>query len=166
MGSTESMMPNATLFIQLALFFVAYGFLNKFFFKPYLALMEARKAKTSGLKEKAIQEKAQAEKFQQTHEAFMKTERARLSKWMDEERKKISDEERQIISAARTDASNELKAHRTKLSSEAEKARTELGPLVAEYASQIASRLIGRKVKVSPASSNGSSRSAQAETTA
>lgn len=161
--SDPANIPNWTILLQLGLFFISFYFLNTFLFKPYLALLDARKAKTSGLKEKAIHDKAQAEKLQHSYEAFMRGERQRLSKWTEEERKKISEAERHEVQRARNEASEVLKKARVELQGAVAKARTELNPMVAEYSSQIASKVLGRKINISGSQVDTHARAPEAE---
>lgn len=161
---TIDLMPNWTLFIQLGLFFICYFVMNKFVFTPYLELLDARRAKTSGLKEKAAQDRERADKLKVDYEEFMKSERKKVGSWLDDERKKVSDHERNELTKARNDASAELKKRREQIQAETDKIRRDLAPLVSEYSSQIASKLVGRKVSVS-VSALGNKKAATAETT-
>jgi F-type H+-transporting ATPase subunit b len=149
MGSDSELIPNFTLFIQMAIFFGCYFMLNKFVFGPYLALLEIRRAKTIGLKEKAVHDKQHAEKLRTDYEAFLKSERKKLVAFMDEERKKVADEEKVIIQESRAAVGKGLQTLRERLRLDVEKTREDLSPLVSEYSSQIASKLLGRKVNVS-----------------
>lgn len=160
----ELLTPNYTLFIQLGLFFICYFFLKTFVFDPYVSLIETRHARTIGLKEKALEDKEKAEKFKQQYESFMKEERKKVGAWLDNERKQIADQEREVVQKARMETSNKLKTVRADVSSETERTRRELSPLVSEYSSQIASKILGRKVKVS-ASSTEEKKTVAAEST-
>jgi len=148
--------PDLNLFptqvgIELGIFFASYGVLNKVLFKPYLALVHARNAKSSELKEKSAQQKVQADKFQTEYEAFMKTQRKDVSHWLDEEKKKVADEERAIIEEARNRVSKELAASRKAAEEQLDIARKELLPLVGDYSSKIVAKLTGKKVTISSA---------------
>jgi F0F1-type ATP synthase membrane subunit b/b' len=149
MGSESELLPNATLFVQLGLFLICYFMLKTFVFGPYLRLLELRREKTSGLKEKAASDSIRAEKLKGDYDAFMKTERRKLSGWLDDERKKVSEEARSIIQGAREGVAVELKGRRAQIQKEAEEARKQLAPLVGEYSSLIATKVVGRKIKVS-----------------
>ena len=157
MGESE-LLPNGTFFIQLGLFFICYLFLRTFVFGPYLDLLQARRDKTTGLKEQAARDTERAEKLKQDYEMFIRAERKKLNVWLDKERGQIAELERQTIQQARSHVSEELKQNRKNLSEEAERARKELEPLVLDYSSQIASKLIGRNVKVPHTTSDHTSR--------
>jgi F0F1-type ATP synthase membrane subunit b/b' len=165
MGSESELIPNATMFVQLGLFFVCYFILKTLVFGPYLRLIELRREKTSGLKEKAAGDAVRAEKLKTEYDAFMKIERRKLSGWLDTERKKVSDETRHIIQEAREGVSTELKAVRAQIQKEADEARKQLAPLVGEYSSLIATKLVGRKIKVSAQAAERSAAELLAEQT-
>lgn len=160
----DDLLPNYTFFIELALFFVSYFMLKTFVFGPYFQLLEMRRAKTTGLKEKSILDRERAEKLKTDYEVFMKAERKKLNGWMDEERKKISDEERATVQAAREKVGAEMKIIRQSLKDETERARKELSPLVSEFSSQIASKLMGRNVKVSSTATDHTAQSSAEST--
>lgn len=143
------MLPNYTFFIQLGLFFLTYFVLQKFVFGPYLHLLDVRKAKTSDLKEKALQDKEVAQNLKADYEVKMKAERQKLNAWMDEERKKISEEERKISQEARIKVGKEFSELKVKMDNEETEIRKTLSPMVADFSSQIASKLMGKKVQVS-----------------
>lgn len=147
-----SLLPDKTIFIQLGLFFASYFVLNLLVFKPYVALIERRREKSSGLKEKAAEDREKAEKFKVDYEALMKDERRKVNAWLDDEKKKVSDEERNIIQTTRDTIAKELALSEENLRKDVEKARGELLPLMNEFSSQIATKVLGRNVKVSAAS--------------
>lgn len=153
MGADE-LLPNYTLFIQLALFFGCYFMLKTFVFGPYLALLEHRREKTIGLREKASQDRQRAEALRVQYESFLKSERKKLVSWTDEEKKKIADEEKTIIQESRASVGKGLQTLRERLQLDMQKTREDLAPMVTEYSSQIASKLLGRKVNVSGVSMN------------
>ncbi len=155
----KELLPNMTFFIMLGLFFASYVMLKTFVFTPYLGLLEARRAKTSGLKERAFEEQERAQKLKEDYETFMKAERRKVATWMEEERKRVAEEERQVIQQARDKSNAELGKIRDSIHAETERAREELLPLVNEYSSHLASKVLGHKVKVSAAGAVSKNRS-------
>lgn len=149
MGHEPVLIPDFTLIIQLAIFFASFFVMNSLIFKPYVALLNARREKTVGLKEKALADRDRALKLRNEHEAFMKAERKKIVEWTETERKKISEEDRRIVQQAREAVNEDLQVLRAKVNTDCEKARKELLPQVSEYSSQIASKLVGYKVNVS-----------------
>src|ERR1041385_6045342 len=101
MGHELNLVPDFTLFIQIGIFFAAYFVMNALIFKPYLGLLDAQKAKTSGLNEQSYRDKERAQKLQTDYEAFVKSERKKIATWSEDERRKVTDEERKIIQQAR-----------------------------------------------------------------
>ena len=147
----SELIPDFTFFIQIGIFLACYAVLNVFVFKPYLALLRAREAKTVGLREEAAKNVEKAESLKSQYDTFMKAERKKLASWTDEQRRHIGDEERKLLQRAREEVGAELQSLRSKLKTESERAREALVPLIPEYSSSIATKLVGYQVKV-PAS--------------
>lgn len=143
------LVPDLTLFIQMGIFFASYFVLNALVFKPYLALLKARREQTVGLREAAERDRENAEKLKLEYETFMKAERKKISAWQDEERKKIQDEERTRIQTARDQAAKANEAARAVLDEEKAKAFQSLQSSVNEFSSAIVSKMLGRKIQVS-----------------
>ena len=149
MGHEPVLIPDFTLFIQLAIFFASFFVMNSLIFKPYVALLNARKEKTVGLKERAHADRDRAVKIKAEYETFMKVERKKIVEWTEAERKKIDEEDRHVLQQARDGVNEELQVLRAKVKADCETARKALLPQVSEYSSQIASKLVGYKVNVS-----------------
>src|SRR5688572_33239449 len=128
MHHEPSLIPNFTLLIQLGIFLASWLVLHTLVFKPYVALIEARRSKTTGLVERAAKAKSRAAQLQAQYEQLMKEERKKVTAWTDAERKKVGDAERDIISAARDEVAKELQVLRGKLQADTEKARKDLLP--------------------------------------
>ncbi|MBI1862245.1 MAG: hypothetical protein HYR96_15130 [Deltaproteobacteria bacterium] len=137
-----------TFFVQAGLFIASYGVLRGLVFGPYKQLLKARDERSSLLKAAAAKQKEEAAQLKEKYEAFMRSERKKTQGWTDEERKKISEEEKQIVQLARHTSNVKLKEMRTKLAQEGADVRKALAPKMAEYASLLASRIMGRKVVV------------------
>jgi len=148
MHHEPSLFPNFTMFIQMGIFFASWAVLHFLVFRPYVALIKLRKAKTVGLLEKAERDRVEAAQLQEKYETFMKAERKKIVAWTDEERKKINDAEREIVSAARDAMGKELSGIREKIKTQTDQARKELLPQIGEYSSHIVSKLVGYTVKV------------------
>lgn len=139
----------AQLGIELGIFFASYTVLNKVLFKPYLEVVRARNAKSIDLRAKSAEQKTEAEKYQTEYENFMKTQRKEVAHWMEEEKKKVSDEERSLIEEARNKVAAQLAKERKEADEQLNIARKELLPLVGEYSSKIVTKLTGKKVALS-----------------
>jgi F0F1-type ATP synthase membrane subunit b/b' len=155
------LVPDYTIFIQVALFFATYFVLNSLVFKPYLALLKKRREQTIGLKEAAERDRAKAEELRGQYESFLKAEKKKIAAWADEERKKIQDDERTQIQSARDLATKANEVSRSVLAEETKKARSSLEASVNEFSSAIVSKMLGRKIQVS---SSPATKSANLET--
>jgi len=149
MENSPQLLPDFTLVYQLIIFFMSYFVMRELVFKPYLQLLRLRKEKTVGLREKALEAQARASKLRGDYETFIAAERKKVAGWTDEERRKTSEEEKGIIQEARTSVSQELDVLRKKIDREVETARKQLQPQVVEYSSNIATKLVGRKIDAS-----------------
>lgn len=131
------------------IFFATFAVLNRLVLGPYLKVVKARNAGTTELKAKTAHEKEEAEKLQAEYEAFMKAQRKDVSHWLEEEKKKVADEERAMIEEARNKVASHLSATRKQADEQFNIARKELLPLVGEYSSKIVAKLTGKKVTIS-----------------
>jgi F-type H+-transporting ATPase subunit b len=145
------LVPDFTIFIQVALFFASYFVLSALVYRPYLALLKARREQTVGLLEQAEQDRTQAEKLRVEYEALMKVERKKISAWSDEERKKVQEEERLQTQSARDVAAKASEASREVRDKEKKSALKSLESSVNEFSSAIVSKMLGRKVQVTGA---------------
>ncbi len=149
----------------MGLFLAAYGLMNGLVFKPYLKLLAKRRSRTSDLVKLSEKARLRAAELQTIIDQSLKEERKKISAWLDEEKKKVSDQERTILAKARQEAGVEMETARLKIAEEVGEARVKLAPMVQDYASQIATRLLGRKVVVSAASSRATAHDSEQRTT-
>lgn len=142
------LIPDATLFVQLALFVASYFVLRFLVFKPYVKLLELRRERTEGLRDAAAKAATEAERLKEQHDAFLRSEQKRLTQWTDGERRRVAEEAAKILAAARADVDKNVQETRERTTQEMDAARKELLPHIAEYSSQIASKLLGKTVKL------------------
>jgi F0F1-type ATP synthase membrane subunit b/b' len=128
-------------------------------------LLAKRRARTSDLVKQSEKARIRAAELQMFVDGTLREERKRISTWLEEEKKKVSDEERQILTRARSEAGKEMDAARLKIAEEVAEAKQKLAPMVQDYASQIATRLLGRKVVVSATASRSSAHESENRTT-
>lgn len=138
-----------TILIQAGIFVACYGVLRSLVFGPYLKLLEARHARSTELKLGAEQRAADAEKLKEQYETLMFSERRKIQQWIDNERGKIADEERAVIQRARDSSAEMLRNFRLQLAQQTADVRKTLLPKAGEFASQLASVILGKKVVVS-----------------
>ncbi len=146
--SLDSLVDKNILLIQAGIFLASYAVLRGLVFGPYTQLLRAREERSSLLKEKAARQQDEALKIRESYETFIKTERRNTQNWIDEERKQISDVEKRSVQLARESANEKLKQMRSRLAQELSAVRKGLAPRVSEYASQLASTILGKKVVV------------------
>ncbi len=147
------LVPDFTLFIQMGIFFASYFVLNALVFKPYLALLKARREQTVGLRAAAERDRETSLKLQAEYDTYMKTERKKVVAWTEAERKKVQDEERKTIQNARDTAAKANDIARAELEEEKQKARRSLETTVNDFSSAIVSKMLGRKVQINGTSS-------------
>jgi len=149
----------------MGLFLAAYGLMNGLVFKPYLKLLAKRRGRTSDLVKQSEKARLRAAELQTIIDSTLKEERKKISAWLEEEKKKVSEQERVTLAKARQEAGAEMDTARLKISEEISEAKTKLTPMIQDYASQIATRLLGRKVVVSASASRAASHESEQRTT-
>jgi F-type H+-transporting ATPase subunit b len=123
---------DGTVFVQLAMFFVAFGVLYVLVFKPMVALIEAREQAIDGAKDEA----KHLEHDVREKQAAFENELRKVRSSGGEERDRLRTETTSLV----TDA-------KTRLAAEAGVARSELAAKNGDLAREIASKVIGREVQ-------------------
>jgi F-type H+-transporting ATPase subunit b len=127
-----------TVLILIVLYFI----LKSWFFKPLLAVMAEREARTQGA-EKAAQaaENAAAEKSKQYQEA-LKQARAKVYVEQEAARKKLLDERAALLKASRNLAASEVSAAKERIAKDVAAAKRDLEAGVPRLAAEIAKRVL------------------------
>ncbi len=137
---------DATAFLQFGIFVVMALASTHWLFKPYLRMREERDAGMEGARKDAENLSAEADAKLADYESKLAGARARAQ----EERRKIradAAEHLQTISTeARTAAQKAMEAATDKVQTDTAKARDELMPKADALATEIVSKLLGRKV--------------------
>ncbi len=134
---------------------VFYFVLRALFFKPILAVMAERQARTLGAQKSAeAAQAAAAEKIRQYEEALRQA-KAKVYAEQEAERKKLLDQRAAAIKEARAKASAEVGNAKNRVTAELELAKKEIETI----ASQLASEITRRALQVLPGT-GGSSREA------
>jgi F0F1-type ATP synthase membrane subunit b/b' len=119
-----------------------YLMLRTLFFKPLLAVMAERDARTAGTrKAAAAAEAAAAEKIKQYQEALKKS-RAQVYSEQEAARKKLLDERAALLKEARSKAAVEVAAGKERVAKELAAALQELKASVGQLAAEIARRVL------------------------
>lgn len=121
---------------------VFYFILRSVFFKPILAVMAQRDARTLGAQKSAeAAQVAAAEKIKQYEEALRQA-KAKVYAQQEAERKKLLDERAAILKDARSKASAEVNTAKQRVSGELEVAKKDIEGMVSELAAEIANRAL------------------------
>jgi len=127
-----------TVLILIVLYFI----LKTLFFKPLLAVMAEREARTLGAQKAAeAAQAAAAEKVKQYQEA-LKLARAKVYGEQEAARKKLLDERAALVKASRNLAATEVSAAKEKVAKEVAAAKRELEAGVPQLAAEIAKRVL------------------------
>ena len=126
--------------VVLILFF--YLILKSLFFKPLLAVMAEREARSIGAQKAAeAAQSAAAEKVKQYQDA-LRHARAQVYAEQEVERKKLLDERAAQLKDARTKSAGEVSTAKERVAADLAAARRDIEPSVAQLASEIATRVL------------------------
>ena len=121
---------------------VFYFILRSLFFKPILAVMAEREARTLGAQKSGeAAQAAAAEKLKQYQEA-LKQAKAKVYAEQEAERKKLLDERAAVLKDARTKASAEVGKAKERVAGELEAAKREIETSATQLAVEIAQRVL------------------------
>jgi len=138
---------DGTVFVQLAMFFVAFVVLYVLVFKPMVALLDARDLAIEGAKDEAKHLDAEVLEKQASFEAELK----RVQGTAGEERERLRAEgqelERKLLETVRVETTQLLNDAKAQLDTESATARSQLVAQRPELARIIASRVLGREVQ-------------------
>ena len=138
---------DGTVFVQAAMFFIAFVMLYALVFKPMVALLDAREAAIGGAKEEAKQLEADVTAKQASFEAELRRVRGVGNEERDRLRGEGQELERHLLERVRSETAAQVAEAKERLDSEARRARAELVAQRPELAREIASRVLGREVQ-------------------
>jgi F-type H+-transporting ATPase subunit b len=119
-----------------------YFILRAIFFKPLLAVMAERDARTVGAQKAAeVAQVAAVEKIKQYQDA-LKQARTQVYAEQEAARKKVLDERAAVIKEARTAAAAQVAAAKERVAREVATARREIESTVAQLSAEIARRIL------------------------
>jgi F-type H+-transporting ATPase subunit b len=138
---------DGTVFVQLAMFFIAFLVLYALVFKPMVALLEAREHAIGGAREEA----KQLESDVQSKQSAFELELRRVRSSSGEERERLRAEgqelERKLLERVRVETQALVNEAKVRLDGEGRTVRSELAAQRGELAREIASRVLGREVQ-------------------
>jgi F-type H+-transporting ATPase subunit b len=138
---------DGTVFVQLGMFFVAFGVLYVLVFKPMVALLEAREQAIDGAKDEAKHLEHDVREKQAAFEAELRKVRSSGGEERDRLRLEGQELERKLLDTVRSETTALVSNAKTRLAQEAQVARSELAAKKSELAREIASKVIGREVQ-------------------
>lgn len=138
---------DGTLFVQLVLFFVAFGVLHGLVFRPMIALFEAREDAIDGAKATAAKLVAEASGADKSFDDRLRDVRAKAGLERDRLRAEGRDLERGLLETVRAEIDASTAETERQLTTRATELRGELTRTVPALANQIASKLLEREVK-------------------
>jgi F-type H+-transporting ATPase subunit b len=127
-----------TVLIILLFYFI----LRALFFKPLLAVMAERDARTVGARKAAEAAQAAAVEKAKQYQDALKQARAKVYAEQEAARKKLLDEHAELIKEARAAASAQVAAGKERIAGEVAAARREVQATVAQLSAEIARRIL------------------------
>jgi F-type H+-transporting ATPase subunit b len=124
------------------LILIFYFLMKSLFFKPLLAVMAEREARSVGAQKAAeAAQNAAAEKLKQYQDA-LKQARAKLYAEQEAERKKLLDERAAVVKDARTKSAGEVSKAKERVAAELAAAQKDVQAGIPELAAEIVSRVL------------------------
>ena len=138
---------DGTVFVQLALFFIAFALLYPLVFKPMVALLDARDEAIEGAREQTKQLESDVASKQASFDAELRKVRTASGEERERLRAEGQELERKLLDRVRNETQALVSEAKTRLEGEAKTARAELAAQRTELARDIASRVLGREVQ-------------------
>ena len=145
-GGGVTVMPDWSVFIQIANFLLILWILNLILYRPIRNILRQRKEKIDGLELSIETYNEDAQEKDAAFAAGIKEARAKGLNEKEALLQAAAEEEKEIIAGVNAKAQAELADIRGKISQEAETAKAALQTKVDEFASDICQKILGRKV--------------------
>jgi F-type H+-transporting ATPase subunit b len=136
--------PDFSFVVQIVSFFILWLGLKRLAFDPFVALLEAREARTVGARQEAQRLTAAAQESEAEYEQRVHAARLVAAADVDATRGATESEERRLLEAARTEAGARLAELRETLARQREAARASLAGEARGLADRIVEQVIGR----------------------
>jgi F-type H+-transporting ATPase subunit b len=137
---------DASFFIQLAIFFVAFFILRGLVFGPVMKLFDEREQAMQGSRKQAEQMEREADQTREKFEAELRRVRQQATEDRDKQRSQAQQLARELTEKARRENTATLSSAKAQLELEAKDARKRTIADVPALARQIAEKLLGRSV--------------------
>lgn len=138
------MLPDLSVLWVIAFVLLLTVVLQQLFFKPLLRVMHAREDAVQSARALAERSAAEARRASEEFDAKTGAARAAFYRELDDMRKQGQDERNAMITAARTQAEQELEQAKATLATETVEARARLERDAQQLGQQLADRLAGR----------------------
>jgi F-type H+-transporting ATPase subunit b len=138
---------DGTVFVQFAMFSIAFVILYALVFKPMVRLLDARDVAIEGSKLEAKHLESEVQQKQATFEAELRRVQTAAGEERERLRAEGQERERSLLDRVRGETQQLVSEGRTRLETEARIARAELIAQRADLAREIASRVLGREVQ-------------------
>jgi len=145
-GGGVTVIPDASVIIQIANFLFLIGALNLILYRPIRKILSDRKEKIKGLGSSTENAVKSLHEKERTLAKAIKDARARGLKEKETLVTQAEAEERKLIEAINARAQSELEQTRQKIAGEAEAVRQSLQRQVETFASEITKKILGRAV--------------------
>lgn len=138
---------DGTVFVQLAMFTIAFVVLYALVFKPMVALLEAREEAIDGARDEAKRLEVEVKEKQASFENELRKVRGASGEERDRLRAQGQDLERKLLETVRAETQATLDTAKAQLDVEAQTARQRLDASRGDLAREIASKVLGREVQ-------------------
>ncbi len=140
------LLPDITIVAQLVIFLTVMVALNRFVFKPVLRILELRKSKTKGEREKLEAINQKTEKLVQEYEAKIQEARQEGLKMKEAIRKEGGTQAQKIIHEAKKTSLNELGNIREEIEKAAQQSSKKLEEEAEVLSQSLAEKVLGRQL--------------------
>ncbi len=137
--------PDFSFVVQLVSFFILWLGLKRLAFDPFVALLEAREARTVGARKEAQHLTASAQEAEAEYDQRVHAARQAAAADVDATRGVTESEERRLLDSARTEAGVRLTELRETLARQRDAARASLAGEARGLSDRIVEQVIGRK---------------------
>ncbi len=138
---------DGTVFVQFAMFSIAFVILYALVFKPMVRLLDARDVAIEGSKHEAKHLEAEVQQKQAQFEAELRRVQTAAGEERERLRAEGQERERALLEKVRVETTALVAEGKSRLETEARIARADLSAQRGELAREIASRVLGREVQ-------------------
>lgn len=141
-----TIVPNITVLIQIALVLVLMVVLNTFLFKPMMGVLNERKARTAGRRERAAAAEAQADTIWGDYQKKLTVARSEAEKSRLEVVRQAETERAKITEVASAEADKTITEMKARIGAEGSRARETLKAEIEGLGKVMAEKIAGRAV--------------------